>query len=240
LRISNAAGALLGCLAIGYLLLISFPQPLFAYSVAYDRYTVHSREPMTGIEHVIDAAEQRLKVSPIYNDSVRPSIYLTNGHRMYALLSHKAYKSFANSVPFIDNIFINKTDISADLVYIDRPLNDHRSLSGVIAHEVTHLLIRQRYGTVAASMMPVWKNEGYCEYIAGDSTIPLSEGIRLWRENPSDDSSYRYLKYHAMIKYLLEVEGMTVDEMFTRTLDEKEVAARTFNSLPRIELLDHK
>jgi len=222
----------LGLLAVGYLLLISFPQPLFAYAVTYEHYTVHSREPVDpAIEQVLYSAEIRLKRSPIYNADMDRSIYLTNGFKMYALLSHKAYNSFGNTVPFVSNIFLNKTDVPADLVFMNRAKNNSRSLSGVIAHETTHLFIRHRYGTVAASIMPAWKNEGYCEYIAGDSTIPLAEGMRLWRDNPGDDTTYRFTKYHAMVKYLLEVEGLTVDELFTGTFNEKEIAAKTFDSL---------
>jgi hypothetical protein len=97
---------------------------------------------------------------------------------------------------------------------------------------VTHLFIRGRYGSIAAAMMPTWKNEGYCEYIVGDTSIPFEEGLRLWRENPNDDSGYRYIKYQAMIKYLLEVERISVDDLFTKTFDETEVAAKTFANLP--------
>jgi hypothetical protein len=221
--------------AVGYLLLLMFPQPLFAYTVTYEHYTVHSREPIDPeIQSVLDSAETRLKRSPIYDADIDRSIYLTNGFKMYALLSHKAYKSFANSVPFINNVFLNKTDVPGDRVYMNREKNNSRSLSGVIAHETTHLFIRNRYGTVTASLMPAWKNEGYCEYIAGDSTISLAEGMRLWRENPADDTGYRYTKYHAMVKYLLEVEGLTVDELFTRNLDEKDIASKTFDGLEKM------
>ena len=80
--------------------------------------------------------------------------------------------------------------------------------------------------------MPTWKNEGYCEYIAQDTTIPFEEGIRLWRENPNDDTGYRYIKYQAMIQYLLEKEKISVDDLFTKTFDENEIAAKTFENLP--------
>jgi hypothetical protein len=126
---------------------------------------------------------------------------------------------------------INKTDVAADRVMMNRDQRNLRSLSGVIAHEVTHLFIRERYGTLAASMMPIWKNEGYCEYIAGDTTMPFEEGIRLWRENPNDDAGYRYIKYEAMVRYLLEKEKVSVDELFIRSFDEKDVAAKTIASL---------
>lgn len=80
-------------------------------------------------------------------------------------------------------------------------------------------------------LIPTWKSEGYCEYVAGESTVPLEEGVRLWRESPSDDTGYRYTKYHLMVKYLLENEMVTGDELFTRDLNENEIAAKTFANL---------
>lgn len=101
----------------------------------------------------------------------------------------------------------------------------------MIAHETAHLLIRKRYGTLTSMGMPTWKVEGYCEYIARDSTIPLDEGIRRWRENPTDDTGYRYIKYHLMIRHLLEKEGVTVDDVFNGSFDEREVSERTFAAI---------
>jgi hypothetical protein len=101
----------------------------------------------------------------------------------------------------------------------------------VIAHETTHLFIRKRYGSITAAMMPAWKNEGYCEYIADDTTITLEEGIRRWRERPDDDSNYRFIKYQLMVRHLLEREGVTVDELFRNSFDEKSVEERTFAAL---------
>jgi hypothetical protein len=219
-------------LAFAYLVLLYFPQPLFAYSGQYGNLNIHAREPLPPeMEKVVASAQERLQRVPFYTTDKTRQIYLTGGFKMYTLLSHKAYRSFANSVPFINNIMINKTDVPADRVIMNREKNNSRSLSGVIAHEVTHLFIRERYGSIAAAMMPTWKNEGYCEYIAGDTTIPFEEGLRLWRENPNDDTGYRYIKYQAMIKYLLETEKISIDDLFTKTFDENEIAAQTFANL---------
>jgi len=231
-RVYKITSTVITGLAIAYVMLLYFPQPLFAYSEKYGNLTIHSREPLQSeMESVVAKANERLARVPFYSAEKTRQIYLTGGPKMYALLSHKAYRSFANSVPFINNIMINKTDVPADRVIMDREINNFRSLSGVMAHEVTHLAIRERYGTVAASMMPTWKNEGYCEYIAGDTTIPIEEGIRRWRENPNDDTNYRYIKYQLMVRYLLEKQQITVDELFTQAFDERDVAARTFSSL---------
>jgi hypothetical protein len=232
-RRSSIAVALLG---VAYLLLLYFPQPLFAYSAKHGAFEVYSRENVSAdIDKVLDEAETKLQRSPIYDANVKRKLYLTGGFKMYALLSHKAYRSFANSVPFINNIFINKADIQSDRVFINRGFRDSRSLSGVIAHETAHLFIRNRYGTLRAWLMPTWKNEGYCEYIAGDSTMSMEEGLALWRQDPLDDTGYRYIKYHAMVKFLLEHEKISVDDLFDREFDEKEIADRTFASIDGLE-----
>lgn len=219
--------------AVGYLLLLTFPQGLFACSTEHGKFKVYSREPLgPEIVTVLDAAEDRLRTSPIYDAETPRHIFLTNGFKMYTFLSHKAYNSFANSVPWVNNVFINKTKIPADRVIMNRAQNNSRSLSGVIAHETAHLFIRKRYGTASSILLPTWKVEGYCEYIARDSTITLDEGVRRWRANPTDDTGYRYIKYHLMVKHLLENENLTVDDLFTRPLDETQTAEKTFAALP--------
>ena len=180
---------------------------------------------------MLERAEARLKTSPIYDDSFRRNVYLTDSHASYALLSHRAYNAFAHSVPFIENIFVNRSDVAADRVCIYRSQNNSRSLSGVVAHEVTHLLIQRRYGKVTTILMPTWKKEGYCDYIAGDSTITRDEGIARWRENQSNDQSYNYIRDRLMVEYLLEKEKISVDDLFGKSFDESEVAARTFEGL---------
>ena len=215
-----------------YLLTICFPQYLFAHEVGYQSFKVYSRQPIDGnVYKVLDDAEARLSKSTIYDREVSRRVFLTNSHGLYTFLSNKAFRSFANSVPFIDNILVNKSDVGADLVFLNRPQNNKRSLSGVVAHEVTHLFIRKRVGTLRAALMPTWKNEGYCEYIAEDSTITFTEGVRLWKENPKDDSKYRYFKYHAMVKYLLETEKLTIDDVFNREFNVQELEEKVFRSL---------
>lgn len=215
-----------------YLLTICFSQYLFAHEVKYRGFQVYSREPLDGsIQKVLDDAEARLSRSSIYDRETSRRVFLTGSHAMYAFLSNKAFRSFANSLPFIDNILINKTDVAQDLVFLNRPEHNRRSLSGVIAHEVAHLFIRKKVGILRASLMPTWKNEGYCEYVAGDSTISYEEGVRLWKEHPSDDAGYRYFKYHMLVKYLLETERLTIEEVFNRDFNTGELEAKVLSSL---------
>lgn len=217
---------------VGYLLTICFPQYLFAHEVTYKSFTVYSREPLDEhIYKVLDDAEARLSRSTIHDQGARRRVFLTDSHGMYAFLSNKAFRSFANSLPFVDNILVNESDVAEDLVFVDRPEHNRRSLSGVLAHEVAHLLIRREVGAVRASLLPIWKNEGYCEYIAGDTAITHEEGVRLWKESPGDDRKYRYFKYQMMMKYLLETEKLGIDDVFNTDFDTGELEARVFRSL---------
>src|SRR5690349_20163704 len=114
-RIYKWITTMAAALAFAYLVLLYFPQPLFAYSTQYGNLNIHAREPLPPeIEKVFAGAQERLQRVPFYSADKTRQIYLTGGFKMYALLSHKAYRSFANSVPFINNIMINKTDAAAD------------------------------------------------------------------------------------------------------------------------------
>jgi hypothetical protein len=99
----------------------------------------------------------------------------------------------------------------------------------VIAHEVTHNSIRKRFGLVNSfTSLPNWKDEGYCEYVAGETTISYEEGVRRWKANPDDHATYAYFKYHQMVRYLLDVEKISVEELFSRDFNEKELEAKVF------------
>ena len=222
-------------LAAAYLLLLNFPQVLFAHEVSYKNFTVYSREPLDqSVYTMLDKVEARLSASPLNTPDVKPKIFLTGSHRLYSALSlNIGANSFGKGLPLLpaSNVFINQTDVGQDLVFRKAPINTQRSLSGVVAHEVTHLLIRKKFGYVKNVTMPTWKKEGYCEYVAGGSTLDYETGVRLWKANPGDGTGYQYFKYYMLVKYLLETEKLTVEELFTRDIDTTALEAKVLSSL---------
>src|SRR5215831_1612641 len=129
---------------VGYILLLCFPQVLFAHGISYRNFSVYSRESLDqSIYAVLDRADSRLAASDINNVGVRPKIFLVNGFNLYSLLSlYLGRNSFGKGYAIhpTNNVFINKSDLAKDLVFKDTLTNNQRSLSGVIAHETTHLL----------------------------------------------------------------------------------------------------
>lgn len=226
---------LLVTIVVGYVLLLSFPQVLFAHQMSYGNLTVYSREPLDqNIYAVLARAGTRLASSEIDSQEVKPRIFLTNSFRLYSFLSlYIGGNSFGKGYPLLPtaNIFINKSDLVNDLVLRKAPDHNERSLSGVIAHETTHLLVRKRYGYWRNLTMPAWKKEGYAEYVAGGSTLPYETGVKMWKENPKDPRGYQYFKYYMLVKYLLDHDKLSVDDLFGRDFDLPSLEARVLQSL---------
>lgn len=218
-----------------FLFLLVYPQVLFAHEVRYKNFTVYSRQPLTSsIYTVLDKVEAELSASPINDTSVQPKIFLTNSQKLYSFLSlYIGWNSFGKGYPLLptSNVFINEADVSCDLVFRKAATGGQRSLSGVIAHEITHLHVRRRFGYVRNIAMPSWKKEGYAEYVAGGSTLDYETGVKLWKANPNDGTGYQYFKYYLTVKYLLENEKLSVDDLFNRDIDNAAVETKVFAKL---------
>jgi hypothetical protein len=218
-----------------YGFVLCFPQVLFAYEVSHDDFKVYSREPLDpNIHAILDDVEGKLSASGIHDKDLRPRIFLFDSHRHYAWLSlYVGSNSFAKSYPALptDNIFVNKSDVARDLVFRDAEMSRSRSLRGVLAHEVTHLLVREKFGYFTNLTLPAWKQEGYSEYVAGGTLLDHETGVRMWREHPTDDTGYRYFKYYMLVSYLLDRKKLSVEEMFIRDFDRPTLEGEVLDSL---------
>lgn len=222
-------------IAAALVFLLVCPQVLFAHEVRYKNFTVYSRQPLDeGIYTVLDKVEAQLSTSPINDGKVEPKIFLTNSQQLYSLFSlYIGWNSFGKGYPLLptNNVFINEADVSRDLVFRKAATGSQRSLSGVISHEITHLHIRNRFGYLRNFTMPSWKKEGYAEYVAGGSTLDYESGVKLWKANPNDGTGYQYFKYYLTVKYLLETDNLTVEDLFNRDIDQDHSETKVFSTL---------
>ena len=58
-----------------------------------------------------------------------------------------------------------------------------------------------------------------------------AEGTKLWKANPQNDRGHAYFKYYSVVKYLMENERLTVDELFTRDIDRAALEAKVLSTL---------
>jgi hypothetical protein len=221
--------------AAAFVFLLLYPQVLFAHEVRYKNFTVYSRQPLDqGIYTVLDKVEAELSVSPINDTTLQPKIFLTNSQKLYSFLSlYIGWNSFGKGYALLptNNVFINETDVSRDLVFRKSATASQRSLSGVIAHEITHLNIRRKFGYVRNITMPAWKKEGYAEYVAGGSTLDYETGSKLWKANPNDGTGYQYFRYYLSVKYVLENDKLSVEDLFNRDIDKASIEAKVLQKL---------
>ena len=221
--------------SVAFILLLCFPQLLFAHELSYNNFKIYSPEPIDpNVTAVLNKVEAKLASSPLKNDEVKPRVFLINNFRLYSMLSlYLGANSFAKGYAMLptDNIFMNKSDIAQDLVFRNSSANNSRSFSGVIAHETTHLLIRKKFGYWRNLTMPAWKKEGYAEYVAGGSTLSYETGVKMWKDNPTDGTGYQYFKYYMLVKYLLEQEKISVDDLFNRDFEVASLEEKVLSTL---------
>ena len=214
-----------------YCSLLLFPQILFAHQLSHKNFKLYSRQPLgENIKPVLDSAESKLTRSPIYNSAIPEKLVLTDSFGLYKFLTVKG-NSLGSTIPVIGLSRINKSDIDGDMVFRDSEPPNSRSLSGVIAHETMHNQLREYLGLNRYMRLPTWKDEGYCEYVAGETTLSFDEGLRRWKADPNDSTGYDYFKYHQMVKFLIENEGIAVDALFSQDFDEKDLADKTLSNI---------
>lgn len=222
--IQQVLGAALVLLFGGYLLALTFPQPLFPHRLSYKGFTIRSDQPLSrGIYTVLDRASARLASSAVYDSTARHTIFLSGSYAKFALFSREHFRAFAIRSPLRGHIFISKADPERDVVVRYAEDHNERRLSGAIAHEVTHSLLRQAPG---GRDLPRWKEEGYAEYVAGESTFDYTEGVRLLAQGGSDGShAFRYLKYRLLVEYVLEEKGVGFEEFLRTRFDPWQLEA---------------
>ena len=211
-RARRVADALAGTLLLAYLLLLCFPQVVFAHSMSYHNFRVYSTAPIdSSVLPVLDKAEQKVAGSEINDVHVSYHVFLCPSHAAFAFFAPSARTAFADNLPFVHNIFVNTADVRADAVTTGTGQHDRRSLSGVIAHECTHTLLAKRFGQVRMLRTPTWKQEGYCDYVAQATSFDRAEGTTLLRQGGSDPSpSFFYFKAFTAIAYLKDRKHWSV------------------------------
>ena len=97
-----------------------------------------------------------------------------------------------------------------------------------MAHEITHGLIRHRLGLFRGVRLPDWVDEGYCDYVAQESSFPEGDGFRLLAAGERHPSpSFRYFLYRQMVQYLIDDQHLSFAQVVARAGDASGVERET-------------
>ncbi|WP_243644486.1 hypothetical protein [Sphingomonas sp. PP-CE-1A-559] len=162
------------------------PQLLaFPYKQQIGTVTVYAERPIDPrIASELARAEGLLRTSPLYTGPLDRSLFLTDGGWRWRLLAIQSPGAFAFRRPFSSAIVFNRSDVTTDRVTNGRAIGGTRTLSGVIAHETTHIMIANHLGEVRSAMLPTWQQEGYADHVARESSLTDAEAARLRKTDP--------------------------------------------------------
>jgi len=190
------------------------PQLLaWPYSAEIGGTLVYSETPIPPeMRGVLARADALVGRSPLAERGLDRRLFLTQGGWRWELLALTSQSAFALRRPFRDAIVVNVSDVTADRVENGAPVGGVRSLSGVIAHETTHLLVARRLGEWRAFMLPGWKSEGYADYVARESSLRDSDYARL-RANGASRPAMFYYEARRRVAAALNRNGGNVDAL---------------------------
>jgi hypothetical protein len=184
------------------------------HAVTIGDTSIYSERPIEpGINSILAKSDRLLQSSAIYADGYSKRIFLTDGGWRWQLLALEASKTFALTRPVTGTIIVNSSSIADDQVRNGGRVGGVRSLSSVITHERTHGLIRARYGLFASLTAPTWLTEGYCDYVARESSLTSGDVAALKRSG-KDHPALVYYEGRQKVAHALETEGRSVGQLF--------------------------
>lgn len=159
---------------------------LFPYSATSNGYRVYSETPIEqrSLDRVTKRSVRLVASSPLSRPSEPRRIFLTNGGWRWTWLAVRFRNAFAISRPLSEPLIFNRSDPAKDRLFNGRAVGAVRSLSGTIAHETCHGMIRREFGVTSDWTKPAWLREGYCDHVAAESALSDADARRLRTTDP--------------------------------------------------------
>ncbi len=200
--------------ALGFCTIV--PEALaFPHHLRIGDTEIYSEKPVTAAAAtaMLGKADRLLRASPIASQGYGRRIFLTHGGWRWYVLAPGSTTAIAISRPVLETIIVNKGDPANDVIFTGAVRGGRRSLSGVIAHERTHGLIRSHFGLLADWRYPAWLREGYCDLVAGGGTLSDADAAMLKRRGETG-RALDYYEGRKRVEAALKRPGSTVDSVF--------------------------
>ncbi|MFS4449597.1 hypothetical protein [Maribacter sp. 2307UL18-2] len=225
-----------GGLAIIYAMLLLFPQILFSNTLEYQNFRVYYHSEKTDINQIAIILDKSLKLlssSEVFDPEKEQRIFLCDSFKEFTFFAPLSRKSFAVTYPVTQHIFLSRSTIDINEIKRNGSENNVRMLSGVVAHETTHVGLEDELSFLKYRLLPTWKNEGYCDYIARGSSYDEKLGWRQICEatDNNDSPSFKYFRYMTYVQYLLEKEVISFDTFLLKNFNTERVALDSRKSL---------
>lgn len=214
------------------------PFVLYSHRTEVDNFIVYHNEDLDAeIEKRLINAHELLKKSEFYNSDLKLKICLNDGSPYPKLMGWIRGQAFAWG--FYEIIVMQG---EADFKLNTVELNNYKwNLEQLIAHEAVHCAQFNKLGLWHSNPVkshPVWKWEGYPEYVARknddqtDFRHNLERLLKYEEESPSawaiyfSDStitSINYFEDWLLVKYCLDVRELSYEELLNDNMERAHV-----------------
>ena len=223
-RLTKRAFLVLTTLSAVYMLLLAFPQPLFAYQLEHAGIVVHARRPIPeAMKGTLERVRSRLDRSPVFDGAAPAHIFICEPQWVFAIFARQNYRVGGVADGFVGrNVFLRESDMDHDRLIgpSGQPVAADRPLSYFIAHELTHIAVSTRVGRIGYAQMPQWVDDGYADYVARDIDLAKSlDGLKNDVRELDPRRSGLYLRYQLMVSFLLNVRGLAMSDLLQRRDD---------------------
>ncbi|MDW3646844.1 MAG: hypothetical protein R8P61_07275 [Bacteroidia bacterium] len=201
------------------------PSLFYSHAQAYGQIRIlHNQALEEGWENQIDTALQAIESSVLYDPNFQIELCLQDGSSYPQFVELVFGEAFAFG--FASKAVLNMP-VQPESGYIEKN-GKRRDLAELLAHEFIHNFQYQKYG-FATLNFPFWKLEGYAEYMMRmekddlDLRYAISHLLKYeekgsynydWVEWENEiGTPHIYLKSNIMVQYLMEIEGLTYDEI---------------------------
>lgn len=234
------------------LVLLSLPVTL----LAYPQILVHNRvesgtvvlyydgEPSPAMQELATAVDTRLGGCKYYDATRSDRVFYFHSQKLYSLfarLSLQTPRAQGFSLAIFGNSFVSHPRVT-DLAKrrADPPRYSIREGDPVhtIAHEIAHQYISDRIGRSRWQALPHWRREGLPEYIANIGAIRQDSAASLptryailvddshWDGSRTRDWSRIHYEAELLVEYLLDVEGLSLEEILPDSVTSDDVMGR--------------
>jgi len=229
---------------ITIVIIILFPQPLFANKMSYKKFTVCSNDKIDdNIKNILDKAMDLVQQSELYDP----------GYKYNIILCHNTFYNKIDDLLGIgpaararlNNVIVKvRIDPNSNLAFATFRKECEVNLTYLLAHEMVHCLQANRYGLMKFNPFrhpEFWKLEGYPEYISKqkklsgkdysltndiDRYVTLeSKATDIWvssEEGGCEVPDY-YYKGKLMMEYLMDIRHLSYDQVLRDTASENRI-----------------
>lgn len=216
--------------AIALATLLPFIAPLYAPQLLAFPYrtptpvgTVWSVQPVPPalLAKASATVRTRMAATPLADANERRPIFLTDGGWRWTWLAPGSSGAFALSRPLTKAVIVNTVDYANGTIHTRRAIGNQRGLGAVLAHEFCHGLIRRRFGVLPAEAFPAWKVEGYCDHVAGESSLTAADAAKL-EASGEHHPALIYFRGRERVEAELARNGGDVTALFERNSDRSQ------------------